>query len=109
MTDSPAGEPTPVPDGHPTQPPDAGPPPTGTSQPDQVTTLEHSGTDRPTAGEFARYIGDYELLDEIAQGGMGIVFRARQLSLNRIVALKLIVKGEFASEQEVRRFEFEAE
>ena len=53
--------------------------------------------------------GDYELLSEIDRGGMGIVFRAKHKSLSRIVALKVMKSGEFASEKELQRFRTEVE
>src|SRR5262245_45371013 len=61
------------------------------------------------ADELLGELGDYELLERIGRGGQGVVFRTRQKSLNRIVALKVIGLGHWATEAHLKRFRREAE
>ena len=87
-------------------------------EPEVLPERDHLGADHPPSPDrrresertkmFANF-GDYELIDVIGRGGQGVVYRARQKSLNRTVALKVIGLGHWAADAHVKRFRREAE
>src|SRR5256884_9697671 len=82
--------------------------PTGRDDPGRVEKLPHdSAPSRPA--DVLRDYGDYELLEEFGRGAQGIVYRARQKSLNRTVALKIVGLGQWATQRHLKRFHLEAE
>jgi serine/threonine-protein kinase len=72
-------------------------------------TRRSPGRGTPTEIDLQATIGDYELIEEIARGGMGVVYRARHRGLKRLVALKMILSGRMATDEERQRFLREAE
>ena len=79
-----------------------------TDNPSTVDDKRKAISPRTPPPKRIRYFGDYELIAKVAKGGMGTVYRANQLSLNRVVAIKMINTGAFASPEEISRFYSEA-
>jgi WD40 repeat protein/predicted Ser/Thr protein kinase len=63
----------------------------------------------PPVSRAGWFFGNYELLEEIGRGGMGVIYKARQAGLDRLVAVKMILGGHFASRESVQRFQAEAQ
>ena len=76
----------------------------------EFSTLAGDNLEAPSSTlTMPESIGEYQLLDELGRGGMGVVYRAHQASLDRDVAVKMILRGDWASEVDMARFRSEAE
>ena len=79
------------------------------NQASDETIIPDQSPSSGAASSLSKRVGDYDLIEEIARGGMGVVYKANHRNLNRVSAVKMILGGRFSSEEELQRFRIEAE